>query len=52
VVATLPAGKNPYALAVAPGSNSLYVANEADGNSSTVVDLSLIRKASLAPAFR
>jgi YVTN family beta-propeller protein len=52
VVATLPAGKNPYALAVVPGSNSLYVANEADGNSSRVVDLSLIRKASLAPLSR
>jgi YVTN family beta-propeller protein len=51
VVATLPAGKNPYALAVVPGSDSLYVANEADGNSSTVVDLSLIRKAaSVRPA--
>jgi YVTN family beta-propeller protein len=49
VVATLPAGKSPYALAVAPGSNSLYVANEADDNSSTVVDLSAIRKGAPLP---
>jgi YVTN family beta-propeller protein len=48
VVATLPAGKNPYALAVVPGSNSLYVANEADDSSSTVVDLSVIRKTALS----
>jgi YVTN family beta-propeller protein len=45
LVATLPAGKNPYALAVVPGSNRLYVANEADDESSTVVDLSDLRKA-------
>jgi DNA-binding beta-propeller fold protein YncE len=44
VLATLPAGKNPYALAVVPGSSRLYVANEADDNSSTVVDLAAIRK--------
>ena len=43
-MATLPAGKKPYALAVVPGSNSLYVANEADGESSTVVDLSSVRR--------
>jgi YVTN family beta-propeller protein len=44
VLATLPAGKNPYALAMVPGSNKLYVANEADDKSSTVVDLSGVRK--------
>ena len=40
VLATLPAGKSPYALAVVPGSDRLYVANEADDHASTVVDLS------------
>jgi YVTN family beta-propeller protein len=44
VVATLPAGKNPYALAVVPGSSGLYVANETDDNPSTVVNLAEIHK--------
>jgi YVTN family beta-propeller protein len=43
VLATLPAGKNPYALAVVPGSSRLYVANEWDEQGSTAVDLSGIR---------
>jgi DNA-binding beta-propeller fold protein YncE len=43
VLATLPAGKNPYALAVVPGSNKLYVANEWEAEASTTVDLSQIR---------
>jgi len=44
-VATLPAGKSPYALAVIPGSSRIYVANESDDATSTVVDLSGIHEA-------
>jgi YVTN family beta-propeller protein len=44
VVATLPAGKNPFALAVVPGSNSLYVANETDDVPSREIDLAGLRK--------
>jgi DNA-binding beta-propeller fold protein YncE len=39
VIANLPAGKSPYALAVVPGSSRLYVANESDVAASTIVDL-------------
>jgi YVTN family beta-propeller protein len=44
VLATLPAGKSPYAMAVVPGSSRLYVANESDREASTVVDLSGIQR--------
>ena len=40
-VATLPAGKAPYTLAVDPGSSKLYVANEAGGRPFTIVDTGL-----------
>jgi YVTN family beta-propeller protein len=39
-LATLPAGRRPYALAVDPGSSKLYVANAAGEKVFTVVDIS------------
>jgi DNA-binding beta-propeller fold protein YncE len=42
-VATLPAGKSPYALAVDPGSLRVYVANEADDRPYTIVDVTGVR---------
>jgi YVTN family beta-propeller protein len=39
-LATLPAGRRPYALAVEPGSSKLYVANAAGEKVFTVVDTS------------
>jgi DNA-binding beta-propeller fold protein YncE len=39
-LATLPAGRRPYALAVDPGSSKLYVANAAGEKVFTVVDTS------------
>jgi YVTN family beta-propeller protein len=43
VLATLPAGKNPYALAVNPSAGKLHVAN-VDDKSFTIVDVKDIRK--------
>jgi YVTN family beta-propeller protein len=44
VVATLAAGKSPFSLAVVPGSDHLYVANASDEKSSSVVDVSKVRR--------
>ena len=42
-IATLPAGKSPYALAVVPGSSRLYVANESGDSHFTIVDTAAAR---------
>ena len=36
VTTTIPGGKNPFALALNPVTNRIYVANEANGSNATV----------------
>ena len=47
VIATIPAGQNPYAVAVNPQTNKIYVANNASNNV-TVIDGATLQTATVA----